>query len=71
MVQKLIFQPLIEYAQMKGSNTKTIDEWFKPQEPKEQEQNQEQLQVIKIKKQENHEIKIKRTKQLSLDKFFG
>jgi len=66
MVQKLIFQPLIEYAQMKISNTKTIDEWFKPQA-----EVQEQNQIIKVKKQENHEIKIKKSKQLSLDKFFN
>jgi hypothetical protein len=66
MVQKLIFQPLIEYAQMKTSNTRTIDQWFIPQ-AEEQEQNQ----VIKGKKQETHEIKIKKSKQLSLDKFFN
>ena len=71
MVQKLIFQPLIEYAQMKVSNTRTIDQWFKPQDPEEQEQDQNQNQVIKMKKQENHEIKIKKSKQLSLDKFFN
>jgi len=66
MVQKLVFQPLIEYAQMKISNTKTIDEWFIPQA-----EVQEQNQIIKVKKQENHEIKIKKSKQLSLDKFFN
>jgi DNA polymerase elongation subunit (family B) len=66
MVQKLVFQPLIEYARMKISNTKTIDEWFKPQ-AEEQEQNQ----IIKVKKQDTHEIKIKKSKQLSLDKFFN
>jgi hypothetical protein len=69
MVQKLIFQPLIEYAQMKTSNTRTIDEWFKPQEPNLEEENQNQ--IIKMKKQETHEIRIKKTKQLSLDKFFA
>lgn len=69
MVQKLIFQPLIEYAQMKTSNARTIDEWFKPQEPT--LEDQEQNQVITMKKQENHEIKIKKSKQLSLDKFFN
>ena len=69
MVQKLIFQPLIEYAQIKANNSRTIDEWFKPQEPILEEENQ--TQVIKMKKQENHEIRVKKTKQLSLDKFFG
>jgi hypothetical protein len=69
MVQKLVFQPLIEYAQMKTSNARTIDEWFKPQESILEEDNQNQL--IKMKKQENHEIRVKKTKQLSLDKFFG
>ena len=67
MVHKLIFQPLIEFAQIKASNARTIDEWFKPQQPEEQEPEQ----VIKMKKQENHEIKVKKTKQLSLDKFFS
>lgn len=69
MVQKLVFQPLIEYAQMKTSNARTIDEWFKPQESILEEDNQNQ--VIKMKKQENHEIRVKKTKQLSLDKFFS
>lgn len=69
MVQKLIFQPLIEYAQIKANNSRTIDEWFKPQESILEEENQNQ--VIKMKKQENHEIRVKKTKQLSLDKFFG
>lgn len=67
MVQKLIFQPLIEYAQLKASNSRRIDEWFQPQQTESQENNQ----VIKMKKQENHEIRVKKTKQLSLDKFFG
>jgi len=69
MVQKLIFQPLIEYAQIKASNARTIDEWFKVQETIQDVENQNQF--IKMKKQENHEIKIKKSKQLSLDKFFS
>ena len=31
MVHKLIFEPLIQYARIKVSNGKTIDEWFKPE----------------------------------------
>jgi DNA polymerase elongation subunit (family B) len=65
MVQKLVFEPIIQYARIKASNAKTIDQWFK-YEPEEQEQKQ----IIKVKKQENHEIRIKKTKQLSLDSFF-
>ena len=30
MVQKLIFEPLIQYAKLKTSNDNTIDKWFKP-----------------------------------------
>ena len=72
MVQKLVFQPLIEYAQIKASNSRTIDEWFKPNEPDPTESNLESsLEPIKVKKQEKHEIKIKKSKQLSLDGFFS
>jgi len=65
-VQKLIFDPLIQYAQIKTSRTHTIDEWFKPAEIVSESNNN----VIKTKKQETHEIKVKKSKQLSLDKFF-
>jgi len=67
MVQKLVFQPLIDYAHMRSLNTTTIDKWFKPANDSINEQDD----VIKMKKQEIHEIRVKKTKQLSLDKFFG
>ena len=65
MVQKLVFEPIIQYARLKASNVKTIEQWFKS-EPEEQREMQN-----KIKKQETHEIKVKKCKQLSLDKFFS
>ena len=65
MVQKLVFQPLIEYAQMKISNTRTINEWF-PSIGTTTEDT-----INKQKKQENHNITVKKTKQLSLDKYFS
>ena len=68
MVQKLIFDPLLQYSRIKASNGKTIDEWFKPQEQNNLEQPQSTIQP---KQKANHEIKIKKSKQLSLDKFFG
>jgi DNA polymerase elongation subunit (family B) len=76
MVQKLVFDPLVLYAQLKVSKTKTIDEWFKPQE--EPSSNTEQVSVntvntmttIKTVKQDNHNVKIKKSKQMSLDAFF-
>jgi DNA polymerase elongation subunit (family B) len=68
MVQKLIFDPLVQYSRIKASNSKTIDEWFKPQEQNNLEQPQSTIQP---KEKAKHEIKIKKSKQLSLDKFFG
>ena len=79
MVQKLIFEPLILYAQLKASKTHTIDEWFKVITPCNNTNTNGNTNttlynncemVIKNKKQEKHEIKIKKTKQLSLDAFF-
>ncbi len=68
MVQKLVFQPLIDYAQIKASSARTIDEWFKPDDRK---AGDNEIEPIKVKKQENHEIRIKKSKQLSLDSFFA
>lgn len=76
MVQKLIFEPLIQYANSKVSNTKTIDQWFKPMETDETEADESnetveaKKQVIKTKKQEIHEVKVKKSKQISIDNFF-
>jgi hypothetical protein len=100
MVQKLIFQELIDYANMKGMNSKTIDNWFEP--INKNESNDELANELKdelidettnkkyndrtqyesndvsndksnVKKKEKpkHEIKIKKSKQTTLDKFFG
>jgi hypothetical protein len=65
MVQKLVFQPLIDYAIMKVSNNKTIDEWFKPSN------NDTNETIIKSKTPEIHDIRIKKSKQLTLDAFFS
>jgi DNA polymerase elongation subunit (family B) len=77
MVQKLLFDPLIQYARLKSSNSKKIDEWFKPIEEDNNIPNQ--TEIVKIEKKETketkektkHEVKIKKSKQLSLDKFFN
>jgi hypothetical protein len=66
MVQKLIFQPLIDYANSKVNKVNTIDNWFKAEELSETELKEE---IIKVEKPK-HEIKVKKTKQLSLDSFF-
>lgn len=65
MVQKLIFQPLIDYANSKVNKVATIDNWFKPKEVIETEIHKD----VKVEKPK-HEIKVKKTKQLSLDSFF-
>ena len=76
MVQKLIFDPLTNYARIKSSNVKTIDEWFKPVEPaaaaiadvaENGAGNSNSASNVKSK----HEIKIKKSKQMTLDSFFG
>ena len=66
MVQKLIFQPLIDYANSKVNKVNTIDNWFKTEEVIETEIKEEVKKIEKPK----HEIKVKKTKQLSLDSFF-
>ena len=68
MVKRLIFDNLIDYANSKVNKIKTIDNWFKPEEidDKGNEQNEVKAKVEKPK----HEIKVKKTKQLSLDSFF-
>ena len=65
MVQKLIFQPLINDANSKVNKVKTIDNWFKSEELIETEVKE----IVKVEKP-NHEIKVKKTKQLKLDSFF-
>ena len=65
MVQKLIFQPLIDYANSKVNKVATIDNWFKAEEVIETEVKE----IIKVEKPK-HEIRVKKTKQMSLDSFF-
>ena len=64
MVQKLIFQPLIDYAESKVNKTTTLDQWITS--------NQEEDIIEKKEKAEKpkHEIKVKKSKQMSLDSFF-
>jgi hypothetical protein len=69
MVKKLIFQPLIDYANSKVNKVTTIDNWFKPKEVIETEAKEKINKDIKVEKPK-HEIKVKKTKQLSLDSFF-
>jgi DNA polymerase delta subunit 1 len=64
MVKKLIFQQLIDYAESKVNKIKTLDTWINS--------NQEEDIIEKKEKVEKpkHEIKVKKTKQMSLDSFF-
>ena len=66
MVKKLIFQPLIDYANSKVNKVNTLDNWFKTEELSETEVKEEVKKVEKPK----HELKVKKTKQMSLDSFF-
>jgi DNA polymerase elongation subunit (family B) len=66
MVKKLIFQPLIDYANSKVNKVATIDNWFKAEELSETEVKEE----VKKGEKPKHEIKVKKTKQMSLDSFF-
>jgi DNA polymerase elongation subunit (family B) len=81
MVQKLIFQPLIDYAHLKVSNVKTLDSWFSQidnpiensiENSIENTIENSNIEVKEEKKVEKpkHEIKVKKTKQMSLDAFF-
>ena len=65
MVKKLIFQPLIDYANTKVNKVCTLDNWFKTNDVNVIERKEEVTKVEKPK----HEIKVKKTKQLSLDIF--
>ena len=69
MVQKLIFQPLVEYAQSKLRDTKSLDNWFSPMEDISVSENCAGNKTIK-KEKSKHEVKVKKTKQMSLDAFF-
>jgi DNA polymerase elongation subunit (family B) len=62
MVQKIIFQPLIDYANSKVNKLNTIDKWFKPNENLQSEEVKEEKKIEKP----NHEITIKKLKQTKL-----
>jgi len=68
MVKRLIFDNLIDYANSKINKVKTIDNWFKPEEIDDKGNEQDEIKA-KVEKPK-HEIKVKKTKQLSLDSFF-
>ena len=65
MVQKLIFQPLIDYANSKVNKVNTIDKWIKPIETVKSEEIKESEEEKKVEKP-NHEITIKKLKQTKL-----
>ena len=64
MVQKLLFQPLIDYAESKVNKITTLDQWFTSNKEEEIIEKKEKTEKPK------HEIKVKKTKQMSLDSFF-
>jgi hypothetical protein len=72
MVQKLIFQPLIDYAYSKVNKVQTLDSWFLPIETNNTIEIKEDKDIDENKKVEKtkHEVKVKKTKQMSLDAFF-
>ena len=68
MVKKIIFQPLIDYANSKVNKVNTIDKWIKPIENLQSEEGKEVKESKEEKKVEkpNHEITIKKLKQTKL-----
>ena len=65
MVQKLIFQPLIDYAQSRVNKVNTIDKWLKPNEIVTTKETKES-NIEEKKEKPNHEITIKKLKQTKL-----
>lgn len=63
MVQKLIFQSLINYANTKANNIITLEKWIKPIENGFNAVNKNIPKPA-------HDIKVKKNKQISLDKYF-
>ena len=63
MVQKLVFGPLIDYANLKASKTKTLDSWMSKVDRTDV--------VIERPKIVKEDYIIKKNKQMTLDKFFG
>ena len=71
MVKRLIFDKLIDYANSKVTKVKTIDNWFKNEETTEINEQDDNKNDKKEKVEKpNHEIKVKKNKQLKLDSFF-
>jgi DNA polymerase elongation subunit (family B) len=74
MVQKLIFDPIIHYARIKTSKTKTLDQWFDNTPIKESIPEQlipEQNTTLATSDTKKLALnKIKKSKQLTLDGFF-
>jgi hypothetical protein len=68
MVQKLVFDQLIQYVYMKDRKGKTIDQWFEP--VGKDESVIDSVQQIKPKEKPSHIVTIKKSKQSSLDAFF-
>ena len=66
MVQQLIFEPLLQHSRIQASNNKTIDNWFKPVKSTDNQILDNIIEPEKV----LHQIKVKKNKQLSLDKFF-
>ena len=87
MVKKLIFDPLIQYANEKVNNIQTLDNWFteigEVDEVDEIGEVDEVDEVVKVDKVEEkqkqkeikskpkHTMKIKKNKQLNLDAFLN
>jgi len=65
MVKKLIFQPLIDYANSKVNKVNTIDKWFKPNEIVTTDEVKE-TKTEEKKEKLNHEVKIKKITQTKL-----
>jgi len=66
MVKKIIFQPLIDYANSKVNKVNTIDKWIKPNEDLQSEEIKETKTEDKKVEKPNHEITIKKLKQTKL-----
>lgn len=75
LVQKLVFQPLIDYAIRKVNKVTTLDKWFVSQTPSDASTGPKiDIAAIAVKKGTKGESGtnvVKKTKQQSLDRFFG
>ncbi len=75
LVQKLVFQPLIDYAIRKVNKVTTLDKWFVSQTPSDASTGPKiDIAAIAVKKgtkSESGTNVVKKSKQQSLDKFFS